>query len=187
MSTSALFIFTDGLEELEAIAPLDILRRSGVSCTAASHTGQLQLMGRNDIVLVADCLLEAVLDQSYDLIVIPGGPGVAALRADSRVINLVRNQAASDKLVAAICAAPLLLKDAGLLEGKSYTAHFSVADELPGLQTASAVVVDGKIITSRGAGTAIEFGLKLAEILTGISASKDVADSIHYQPESTKY
>jgi len=182
MNTSALFIFTDGLEELEAIAPLDILRRSGVTCTSASQSGKLQVKGRNDIMLEADCLLEDAQNKSYDLVVIPGGPGVNALRQDKRIIELVQQQAAQAKPVAAICAAPTVLKDAGLLEGKAYTAHYTVADELPDIQMASAVVVDGMIITSRGAGTAIEFGLKLAEILTGRDSSKEVAESIHYKP-----
>jgi len=169
---------------LEAIAPLDILRRSGVTCTAASQTGQLQVTGRNGISLMADCLLDSIAGQTFDLVVLPGGPGVAALRKDSRVIELIKAQASAGKPVAAICAAPIVLKDAGLLEGKAYTAHFTVADELPDIQTTQAVVVDGKVITSRGAGTAVEFGLKLAEILTGKEVSQDVARSIHFHPET---
>jgi 4-methyl-5(b-hydroxyethyl)-thiazole monophosphate biosynthesis len=185
MSKSALFIFHEGLEELEAIAPLDILRRSGVRCTTASASAQHEVMGRNEITLKADRLLEEVLGHEFDLIVIPGGPGVYPLRKDARVIELVKNQSAVGKPVAAICAAPTILKDAGLLNDKAYTAHFTVADELPDIQGASAVVVDGNIITSRGAGTAVEFGLKLAEILTGQESSAEVAESIHYQPETS--
>jgi 4-methyl-5(b-hydroxyethyl)-thiazole monophosphate biosynthesis len=185
MNKSALFIFHNGLEELEAIAPLDILRRSGVQCTAASASGQLEVIGRNEITLKADCLLEEVLQREFDLIVIPGGPSVYTLRKDERVVELVKNQSALNKLVAAICAAPTILKNAGLLTDKAYTAHFTVGDELPNIQETRAVVVDGNIITSRGAGTAVEFGLKLAEILTGETASSEVAESIHYQPESS--
>ena len=181
MSKSALFIFTDGLEELEAVAPLDILRRSGVTCTSASQTTNLEITGRNQIILKADCLLEDVLTQSFDLLVIPGGPGVFALRKDPRVIQIIQNHSESGKQVAAICAAPTLLKDAGILENKVYTAHFTVADELPEIIESAAVVVDGNVITSRGAGTAVEFGLKLAEILCGTELANEVAESIHYQ------
>ena len=104
------------------------------------------------------------------------------MRKDQRVLNLIKAHASSGKHVAAICAAPTLLKDAGLLAGKSYTAHFTVADELPDILSAQAVVEDDLIITSRGAGTAVEFGLKLAEILTGSDITAQVSDSIHYQP-----
>lgn len=184
MSNSALFIFTDGLEELEAIAPLDILRRAGVTCVTASQTSNLEVKGRNNIRIKADCLLEEVLNQPFDLIVLPGGPGVASLRADPRVINRIKAQVKSNKLLAAICAAPTVLFEAGLLSGKSFTGHFSIAEELPEMITDQAVVVDGSIITSRGAGTAVEFGLRLAEILTGSEKTREVADSIHYLPET---
>ena len=170
------------MEELETIAPLDILRRSGVTCTTASASDKLEVKGKNQILITADRLLADVLAQDFDLVVIPGGPGVYPLRKDPRIVDLLKRLAAQGKTVAAICAAPTLLKDAGLLEGKSYTAHFSVADELPEIKTASAVVVDGNIITSRGAGTAIEFGLTLAELLAGSKVSKEVSDSIHFQP-----
>lgn len=182
MSISALFIFTDGIEELEAIAPLDILRRSGVTCTSASQSGQLTVTGRNQISLIADCLLDEALKNDYDVVVVPGGPSVGTLRKDPRVIQLIKEQAASGKTVAAICAAPTLLNDAGLLENRSYTAHFTVADELPEIIESEAVVVDGNIITSRGAGTAVEFGLKLVELLIDKATAKEVSDSIHFQP-----
>lgn len=182
MSSTALFIFHEGLEELEAIAPLDILRRAGVECTTASTETELEVTGKNGITLKADKLFEDIVDTSYHLVVIPGGPGVFPLRENSRVLEYVRNHAETGKPTAAICAAPLLLNDAGVLDGRAYTAHFTVADELPDIQSASAVVSDGHIITSRGAGTAVEFGLELAKRLTGTESSNAVAESIHYQP-----
>lgn len=182
MGKSALFVFTDGLEELEAVAPLDILRRSGVDCTVASQTGRLEVTGRNGITLKTDCHFDEVSDRSFDLVVLPGGPGVQALRDNPALIEVLKKQNSADKPLAAICAAPTVLHDAGLLEGRSYTAHFTVADELPKIIENSAVVVDGNIITSRGAGTAVEFGLTLAEILTGGESSREVAESIHHMP-----
>ena len=181
MGKSALFVFTDGLEELEAVAPLDILRRSGVECTVASQTGRLEVTGRNGITLKADCHFAAVSDKSFDLVVLPGGPGVHALRNTPTLLQVLQKQASDGKPLAAICAAPTVLHDAGLLEERSYTAHFTVADELPEIIEDAAVVVDGNIITSRGAGTAVEFGLTLAKILAGEDTAREVADSIHYQ------
>ena len=182
MGKTALFVFADGLEELEAVAPLDILRRSGVDCTVASQTGSLEVTGRNGITLKADCHFEDVADKPFDLLVLPGGPGVHALRNTPALIEVLQKQASDGKPLAAICAAPTVLHDAGLLEGRSYTAHFTVADELPNIMEDSAVVVDDNIITSRGAGTAVEFGLTLAKILIGEDTAKEVADSIHFRP-----
>ncbi len=182
MAKSALFVFTDGLEELEAVAPLDILRRSGVDCTVASQTGSLEVTGRNGITLKTDCHFDEVAHNPFDLVVIPGGPGVQALRNTPTLIEVLKKQASAGKAIAAICAAPTVLQDAGLLQGRAYTAHFTVADELPEIIEDSPVVVDGNIITSRGAGTAVEFGLTLAKILTGRDSSRAVAESIHYQP-----
>ncbi|MDG2170634.1 MAG: DJ-1/PfpI family protein [Opitutales bacterium] len=181
MSSTALFIFHEGLEELEAIAPLDILRRAGVECTTASTGAQLEVTGKNGITVKADELFEDIAENSYNLVVIPGGPGVYPLRENSRVIEFVRNHAEIGKPTAAICAAPLILNDAGVLEGRAYTAHSSVADELPDIHEGSAVVSDGHIITSRGAGSAIEFGLELAKRMTSSETSQAVAESINYQ------
>lgn len=174
---SALFIVGDGVEELEAVAPIDLLRRAGIAVTVASITDRRLVTGRNDIVLQADCLL-ADVDATFDAIVIPGGPGIKAVRAESKVITCIKEQAQSGRLVAAICAAPTVLLDAGLLEDRRYTAHFGVADELPAIMEDAPVVIDGNIVTSRGAGTALDFGLTLVELLCSDSTADDVATSI---------
>ena len=174
---SALFIIGDGVEEMEAVAPIDLLRRAGVDVTVASITGNRRITGRNAIVLEADILLEEA-SESYDAVVIPGGPGIKAVRAESKVIECIRKQAESGRLVAAICAAPTVLLDAGLLEGRRYTAHFGVANELPEIIEDAPVVIDGNIVTSRGAGTATDFGLTLVELLCSESMADEVATSI---------
>lgn len=174
---SALFIIGDGVEELEAVAPIDLLRRAGVAVTVASITDDCAVTGRNDIVLKADGLLSDV-SGTFDAIVIPGGPGTKAVRADSKVIQLLKEQAQSGRLVAAICAAPTVLLDAGLLEGRRYTAHFGVAGELPAIMEDAPVVIDGNIVTSRGAGTALDFGLTLVELLCSESTADEIATSI---------
>ena len=175
--TSALFIIGDGVEELETIAPIDLLRRAGVHVTVASITGIRRITGRNGIVIEADILLGEE-SGPYDAIVIPGGPGIKAVRAESKVIECIKKQAEEGRLVAAICAAPTVLQDAGLLKDRQYTAHFSVADELPKIMADAPVVIDGNIVTSRGAGTATDFGLTMVELLCSESITDEVATSI---------
>ena len=167
----------DGVEEMEAIAPIDLLRRAGVDVTVASITGNRRITGRNAIVIEADILLQEVTGP-YDAIVIPGGPGIKAVRAESKVIESIQEQAKAGRLVAAICAAPTVLLDAGLLKDRRYTAHFGVADELPEIIEDAPVVIDGNIVTSRGAGTATDFGLTLVELLCSESLADEVATSI---------
>ena len=174
----ALVVMGDGVEELEAVAPIDLLRRAGVAVTVASREEQREVRGRNGLTLAADVLLDALAGQRFDCIIIPGGPQVAAARKDSRVLELVHGHAVDGRLVGAICAAPLVLADAGILEGKRYTGHATIADELPELAE-QPVVVDGDIITSRGAGTAVAFGLALVKAMCGAETAREVAGSIH--------
>ena len=178
----ALVILTDGFEEMEAIGPIDLLRRAGVEVTTASQTGQLHVTGRGGIVLQADSVLEDVIEEEYDVIVLPGGPGHTRLRSDRKVIGRLRRQEASGRLIGAICAAPAVLLEAGLLENRGYTAHFSVENELTEIQKDKSVVTDDRIVTSRGAGTATEFALELVSLLAGRKKAEEIARSIHYQP-----
>ena len=177
---SALLIVGNGFEEVEALAPVDVLRRAGVHCLVASREQERLVTGRNGIQLQADELLEAVGGRRFDCIVVPGGPGTSSLRKDQRVLDLLKQHAAAGKLVTAICAAPTVLLDAGILPGPRHTAHVSVANELPEMDQSQAVVVDGQVITSRGAGTALHFGLALAAALVGQETADEVATSIHF-------
>ena len=177
MAKTALFILGDGVEELEAVAPIDVLRRAGVQVTVASITGSRRITGRNGIVLEADTVF-ADVTESFDAIVIPGGPGIKAVRAESKVIKTIQRHAKAGRLLAAICAAPTVLLDAGLLIDRRYTAHFGVSDELPDIIEDAPVVIDGNIVTSRGAGTALAFGLTLVELLESEFAADEVATSI---------
>lgn len=166
-----------GFEEIEAVAPIDLLRRAGATVTIAALTAELAVCGRSGIVLRADTTLDAVAGLSFDLVLLPGGPGVAQLRADPRVISWARAQACGDRWLAAICAAPTVLHDAGLLRGRRFTAHFSVAAELGPVQP-DAVVVDDHLVTSRGAGTALEFGLTLVSLLFSPARAEEISRSI---------
>lgn len=175
---TALVILAEGFEEIEAVAVIDILRRADVSCTVASQYDGKFVTGKTGIQLVADELLADVAPQDFDLVVLPGGPGCRHLKKDATVLDLIRRQAAEKRLLAAICAAPTVLLQAGLLKGRKHTAHHSVAAELPDLVPDKPVVRDGNIITSRGAGTAVEFGLALVQALDSLEKAAEIRAAI---------
>jgi 4-methyl-5(b-hydroxyethyl)-thiazole monophosphate biosynthesis len=175
---TVLAILPEGFEELEAVAPIDLLRRAGTEVTVAALGETIHVTGRNALTLHADTTLTAAGETLFDLLFLPGGPGVKHLRADPRVRAAVLRHDRAGRRLAAICAAPTVLHDAGLLEGRRYTAHFSVADELPAILANERVVADGRLLTSRGAGTAIDFGLFLVETLFSPEKSREVARSI---------
>jgi 4-methyl-5(b-hydroxyethyl)-thiazole monophosphate biosynthesis len=178
MTRRVLCLVADGVEELELIAPVDVLRRAGAEVITAAVGEGIHVTGRNGIVLHADAMLSDVAPETFDLLLIPGGAAVGKLRADGRAAELAAAFIAANKPVASICAGPLVLEDAGLLEGKRFTAHFSVAQELPGAQSGERIMEDGLIITSRGAGTALEFGLALVDRLFGEAKEEEIARAI---------
>ena len=178
MSKSVLCLLVDGFEEIELITPVDLLRRAGARVTVASVTGAETHTGRCQVVIRADARLGDVTHEEFDLLLIPGGPGIKALRGDGRAAELALEFARAGKPIGAICAAPTVLKDAGVLEGKRFTAHASVHDELPEALASERVVQDGGLITSRGAGTAVDFGLKLIAHLFGPEKADEVALAI---------
>lgn len=177
---TVLAILAEGFEEIETVAPIDLLRRAGADVTVAALGDGIHVTGRSGLTLHADMTLTAVIaaPRDFDCVFLPGGPGVKHLRADPRVRALVLRQHAAARWLAAICAAPTVLHDAGLLAGRRFTAHFSVAGELPALLADERVVIDGHLLTSRGAGTALEFGLLLVEKLFSIEKSKELTRAI---------
>lgn len=175
---TVLVLLADEFEEIEAFAPVDLLRRAGVEVTVASLNDHRHATGRSGITAHADAALSTVGAQPFDLVFLPGGAGVKHLRADPRVRDIVCRQHAAGRWLAAICAAPTVLHDAGLLAGRRYTAHFSVAQELPAILAHERIVTDGKITTSRGAGTAVEFGLHLVALLTTEANSAEISKAI---------
>lgn len=172
---TAMVLFAEGSEELEAVTIVNILRRGGIDVTLAGlHDGALR--GSRSTMLLPDATLDEALAHRYDMVVLPGGqPGTKNLKADARVLDLVRQMHDADKYVAAICAAPSVLAAAGLLDGKRATCYPTCLDEFPAviLQNA-AVVEDGKLITSRGPGTAMDFALVLLERLAGSAKRQEV-------------
>eukprot|EP00277_Geminigera_cryophila_P047757 CAMPEP_0173087448 /NCGR_PEP_ID=MMETSP1102-20130122/23892_1 /TAXON_ID=49646 /ORGANISM="Geminigera sp., Strain Caron Lab Isolate" /LENGTH=183 /DNA_ID=CAMNT_0013969257 /DNA_START=92 /DNA_END=643 /DNA_ORIENTATION=- len=172
MAKTVLAFLPEGFEEIEFVTPVDIWRRAGFEVTVAALSAQMAVTGRSNMTLMADVDLDSVAARDFDCVFCPGGPGTKLLREDSRVIEIVKRHAAASKKIAAICAAPTVLKVAGVLPEK-YTAHFSVATDLPEIAPLSSVV-SGHFITSQGAGTSVDFGLKVVTELVG----KDKADEV---------
>ncbi len=172
---SVLVPIAQGSEELEAVTVLNILRRAGIEAVSASLDGQ-PIRGSRGTMLIPDTGLNEALKRDFDMVVLPGGqPGTNNLKADARIIKLVQRMAADDRYVCAICAAPSILATAGLLDGKRATSFPGGLDAFPKvlLQT-QAVVADGKFITSRGPGTAMDFALTLVERLAGKAKRDEV-------------
>ena len=164
---SVLIPLAQGCEELEAVTIIDLLRRAGLEVTSAGLDNEIVKASRG-VSLVPDTNLTAALQQDYDMIVLPGGlPGADHLDNDSRLRERIIKMADKGKYVAAICAAPKVLANAGVLKGKKATCYPGVLDALDIKSEGSAVVEDGNIITSRGPGTAMDFALTLIEKLVG--------------------
>jgi len=168
---SVLVPLAQGCEELEAVTVIDILRRAKITVVTAGLDDQPVIACRK-VKLIPDTTLDAVLEQDFDMIVLPGGlPGADNLNADPRIHQLLKRMNAQGKYIAAICAAPLILADAGLLKHKQITYYPGALNAIhlaltkPCLE--QAVVRDGTIITSRGPGTAIDFAMELVEVLVG--------------------
>ena len=175
---NVLAILAEGFEEIEATTPVDLLRRAGAEVTLAALAEGIHVTGRSGLTLHADTPLTAVAEQDFDCLFLPGGPGVKHLRADPRVAALVRRHHAAGRRIAAICAAPAVLFDLGLLAGRRYTAHYSVAAELKNILENERVVTDGNLTTSRGAGTALDFGLELVSRLFCPEKAAEVGRSV---------
>ncbi|MFM2397756.1 MAG: hypothetical protein RLZZ144_1006 [Pseudomonadota bacterium] len=176
---NALVLFAEGSEELEAITIVNILRRGGITVTLAGLSiGALR--GSRGTVILPDASLDEVLENNFDMIVLPGGqPGTKHLRADQRVIHLLQKMAAENRYVTAICAAPSVLAAAGLLNGKRATCFPTCLDEFPEVNVQTdAIIEDGKIITSRGPGTAMDFALLLVERLSNRDNRNTVASGL---------
>lgn len=170
-----------GCEELEAVTIIDLLRRADIEVLTAGLDAQPVTASRG-VVLIPDTQLQQIMHEDFDMMVLPGGlPGADNLDNDPRIHQVLQRLQQQGKFVAAICAAPKVLANAGLLSGKQATAYPGVMDamDLPATQVLKqAVVIDDKVITSRGPGTAMDFALTLIQQLAGAEVRESVESSL---------
>ncbi len=172
-------ILADGFEEVEAIAIIDVLRRAGIDTVIAGlHEGPVA--SARTVKVIPDTVIDTVKAEDFDMVVLPGGqPGSDNLNADPRVKDLIRSFSQKGKLTGAICAAPYVLANAGVLRGKRATSYPSYKDKLGGaVYEEKPVVIDGTVLTSRGAGTALGFGLAIVEKLISREKSEKIRDAM---------
>ncbi|MFT8314190.1 MAG: DJ-1 family glyoxalase III [Clostridium sp.] len=172
---NVLLFIAEGFEEIEALTVVDILRRANVKCDTCSIAGSF-VKGSHGIEVKADKLIEEIDENEYGAVVLPGGmPGAKNLKENKKVIEIVKDFYRDNKIVAAICAAPIVLKEADIYRKHKITSYPDFKEELKAADYIEDIVVEDKnIITSRGPATAIYFGLKLAEKIAG----KDKADNL---------
>ncbi|XP_074599494.1 protein dj-1beta-like isoform X1 [Brevipalpus obovatus] len=180
-TTKALLIIADGSEEMEAVITADVLRRAKIDVTVAGLDGDKPVKCSRNIVLMPDTSLEQVREKEFDVIILPGGLGGSEAFAASELLGtLLKKQESIGKDIAAICAAPIALKSHKILLGKKITCYPGVVEKLKETHSVSEdrVVIDGNLITSRGPGTAFEFGLAMVEKYVGKEQAKTIGDAM---------
>ena len=171
----------EGLEEIEAITIIDILRRGGADVTTAGLEA-LEIHGSHHISIKADEILANLEHETFDGIVLPGGmPGSLNLKNDTRLKTMIQKMDESGKLVAAICAAPVVLFEAGVLKYKKFTMHPGEKDKVKYIPQNKQVVVDGNLVTGQASGAAVLFALKLVEKLFGKEKMESVNQGVLYK------
>lgn len=169
-----------GFEEIEAVTLIDVLRRAGVTVITWSIDGDM-VNGAHGLRVVADTIYGEIADQTFDAVILPGGmPGTTNLLESKELKDLLQRHATESRIIGAICAAPWVLSEAGVLDGKRATAypgfeeHFSENTEFSDAR----IVDDGEVLTSRGPGTAMEFALYLVNRLVGEEKEKELRDAM---------
>lgn len=169
----------DGFEELEAVAPIALLRRAGVDLTIASK--RYDVIGAHYIHLTDALLLEEINPDEYDALLLPGGPHYRLIEVYEDVLEIIRNFINQNKVVGAICAAPTIIGKLGFLKEKNYTCFTSMNDDFGGTYLDQKVVVDGNLITARSADASIKFAYELIRKLVGEDALKALQSRIYYE------
>lgn len=168
----------DGFEEVEAMAPIDILRRAGVKITTVGEEG-ISVTGAHGVRVKADMEVDSVSFADMEMVVLPGGPGTHNHESCPKVRESLEYCAKSGKYIAAICAAPSVLGHYRLLKGRSAVCYPGYEKDLgAGRVLTDPVCVSGNIVTARGAGVAVDFALKLVEVLCGVTESQKIRKSI---------
>lgn len=187
MSKIGIFL-ADGFEEIEGLTVVDILRRAGLDAVTISISGKKEVIGSHKITVLSDVLFQEADIAKLDGIVLPGGKkGTENLMAHEGVNHAILEFQKAGKLVAAICAAPSVLGQAGILQGKRATCYPGFEDKLLGAECLTdSVVKDGTVITSRGMGTSIPFALALVAYFLGQEKADEIGESIVYHPEAER-
>ena len=177
-----LVFLADGFEEIEGLTVVDLLRRADIDVTTVSIKEERQIMGAHKIPVIADTVFEQIKDEKADMVVLPGGmPGTTHLKEHEGLRKVLCDFAEEGKYIGAICAAPTVLEGLGLLQGRRATCYPGVEKQIQGASlTHTPVMRDENIITGQGVGTAIDFALKLIEVLVGDDKAKEIAESIVY-------
>lgn len=180
---SKVYVFlAEGFEEIEGLTVVDLLRRAGIETEMVSVTGQRQVPGSHGIEVTADSLFEENSYEEAEALVLPGGmPGTLHLGKCEGLCELLKKHYEANRLVAAICAAPSVFGQLGFLEGRIATCYPGFESKLQGaIVCASKVAVDGNVVTAKGMGAAIDFALKLIELLKDKESAMEISESIIY-------
>ena len=176
----AIVFLAKGFEEMEATGTIDILRRGGVEVNIVTINSSREVTGAHGMVYLADQTLAEADCSTADALILPGGmPGATNLNACAPLRELLKAHYAQEKLIAAICAAPLVLVGLGFFQGRKATCYPGFEEQLTGASvTGEAVEVDDHIITGRGPGLVFNFGLALVAYLQGIETADQVAEGM---------
>lgn len=176
----AIVLLAKGFEEVEALTVVDVLRRGGIHCITCSINGEREVIGSHSIHVKANNSLEDIDVDKYDALIIPGGmPGATNLRDDNKVISLVKKFNEESKILAAICAGPIVLAKAAVISGRKVTSYPGFQGELGEVQYKEEMVVqDDNIITSRGPATSLYFAFKILENLAEKKIVEDLKEAM---------
>nr|WP_321451741.1 DJ-1 family glyoxalase III [uncultured Carboxylicivirga sp.] len=179
MTHVALFL-ADGFEEIEALTPVDVLRRADIQVTTVSISNSLEVTGAHQIIVKADTLISDIKPDNYSCAVLPGGmPGALNLKNNQKLNDLILAFAKENKLIGAICAAPIVPAAIGITKNKKVTCYPGFEDQLTDADyTGNLIEVDGQLITGKAAGAAMQFALQLVETIKNKETAKDVADKM---------
>ncbi len=170
-----------GLEEIEAISIIDILRRGGVEVVSVG-LDSLEITGSHKITIIADKLLQDISSHDFDGIVLPGGmPGTLHLKNNPKIISIIQKMYRENKLIGAICAAPMVLEKAGILEEKNFTIHPAVKDDISLIPKNLQFVKDGNIITGQASGAVTLFTLQIIKIIFGKEKMNEVNNGVLFK------
>ncbi|MDT8716696.1 DJ-1/PfpI family protein [Clostridium sp. 19966] len=175
-----LLFLVDGFEEIEALTIVDVLRRANVQCDICC-VKDYEVTGSHGIAVKADINIDEIDEREYNGVILPGGPGTENLKNNIRIVNLVKDFYMSGRLTAALCAAPQVLAEAGIVDGKNITSYPAVKERLKNcIYQEEVVVQDGNIITSRGPATSLPFAYAILDYLGEGEKAEELKEGMMY-------